>query len=229
MTSSGLIRSCLTTGDETMSKKLELEFLDNVQDEAELVADGAEEILGMDRREFVFLSLVTAAASTFGFGARALAQGGAPAQAPQAPPPPPLGNGEALSWTFQPYPGGTGALMEKLVRERGAAAFQRATFTVPKWTGPVPNDPEAIAFLPAHRLSALIRERKLTSAQVTRIYLDRITRLDPQLLCAVTIMEDQALAEAAKADAEITAGKYRGPLHGIPYGVKDLFSTKGVP
>jgi len=210
-----------------MQNRLELEFLDNVQDEAELLAEEAEEVMGMDRREFVFLSLMTAAASTFGFGARALAQG-TPAQAPQAPPLPPLGNGEAMSWTFQPYPGGTGALMEKLVREHGAAAFQRATFTVPKWTGPVPNDPETIAFLPAHRLSALIRDRKLTSTQLTRIYLDRIKRLDPQLLCAVTIMEEQAMGEAAKADADITAGKYRGPLHGIPYGVKDLFSTKGV-
>jgi Asp-tRNA(Asn)/Glu-tRNA(Gln) amidotransferase A subunit family amidase len=210
-----------------MQNRLELEFLDNVQDEAELLADEAEEVMGMDRREFVFLSLMTAAASTFGFGARALAQG-TPAQAPQASPPPPLGNGEAMSWTFQPYPGGTGALMEKLVREHGAAAFQRATFTVPTWTGAVPNDPETIAFLPAHRLSALIRDRKLTSTQLTRIYLDRIKRLDPQLLCAVTIMEEQAMAEAAKADADIKAGKYRGPLHGIPYGVKDLFSTKGV-
>ena len=210
-----------------MQNRLELECLDNVQDEAELLADEAEEVMGMDRREFVFLSLMTAAASTFGFGARALAQG-TPAQAPQAPPLPPLGNGEAMSWTFQPYPGGTGVLMEKLVREHGAAAFQRATFTVPKWTGPVPNDPETIAFLPAHRLSALIRDRKLTSTQLTRIYLDRIKRLDPQLLCAVTIMEEHAMAEAAKADADIKAGKYRGPLHGIPYGVKDLFSTKGV-
>src|SRR5262245_26731056 len=210
-----------------MNTKAELEFLDNVQDEAELLADEAEDVMGMDRREFVFLSLMTAAASTFGFGARALAQG-TPAQAPQAPPLPPLGHGEAMSWTFQPYPGGTGALMEKLVREHGVAAFQRATFTVPKWNGAVPNDPETIAFLPAHRLSALVRDRKLTSTQLTRIYLDRIKRLDPQLLCAVTIMEEQAMAEAAKADAEIKAGKYRGPLHGIPYGVKDLFSTKGV-
>ena len=211
-----------------MSTRSELEYLDHVQDEVELMADEAEAVTGMARRDFVFLSLVTAAASTFGFGPRALAQGVVPGQGQQPTPLPPLGNGEAVAWTFQPYPGGTGALMEKLVRERGAAAFQRATFAVPKWTGPVPNDPETIAFLPAHRLSALIRERKLTSTQVTRIYLDRIKRLDPMLLCAVTIMEEQALADAAKADAEIKAGRYRGPLHGIPYGVKDLFSTKGV-
>src|SRR5688572_9250083 len=208
-----------------MSYNDELDLLDQYQTELE---DEAAEVVGLDRREFMFLSLVTAAASTFGFGARALAQAVPAGQAPQAPPLPPLGNAEGLSWTFQPYPGGTGALMEKLVRERGPAAFQRSTFTVVKWTGAVPNDPETIAFLPAHRLSALIKERKLTSTQVTRIYLDRIKRLDPTLLCAVTIMEEQALAEAARADEELRAGRYRGPLHGIPYGVKDLFSTKGV-
>src|SRR5262249_13505430 len=92
----------------------------------------------------------------------------------------------------------------------------------------VDRDPNEIAFLPAHRLSALVKARHITSTQLTRIYLDRIKRLDPTLLCAVTIMEDQAMAEAAKADADLKAGKYHGPLHGIPYGVKDLFSTKGV-
>jgi Asp-tRNA(Asn)/Glu-tRNA(Gln) amidotransferase A subunit family amidase len=213
-----------------MSIRPELELLDQVQSEAEVMAEELEGVSEIDRREFVFLSLVTAAASTFGFGARALAQapGGAATAAQQQAPLLPLGNGDPVSWTFQPYPGGTGALMEKLVREHGAAAFQRSVFTPDKWTGPVPTSPEEIAFLPAHRLSALIRARKLTSTQVTKIYLERIKRLDPVLLCAVTIMEDQALAEAARADAEIAAGKYRGPLHGIPYGVKDLFSTKGV-
>ena len=210
-----------------MGTRAELELLDALQDDVEAMADDAE-LSGLARREFVFLSLMTAAASTFGFGARALAQGAPAGQAPQPAPLTPLGNGEAMSWTFQPYPGGTGALMEKLVRERGAAAFRRSSFTVPKWTGPVPNAPDDIAFLPAHRLSALIRERKLTSTQVTRIYLDRLKRLDPTLLCAVTIMEDYALAEAARADEEIRTGKYRGPLHGIPYGVKDLFATKGT-
>jgi Asp-tRNA(Asn)/Glu-tRNA(Gln) amidotransferase A subunit family amidase len=212
-----------------MGTRAELELLDYLEDGAESMADEAE-LTGLARREFVFLSLIGAAASTFGFGARAMAQASAPAggQAPQSPPPPPLGNGEPVSWTFQPYPGGTGALMEKLVRERGPNAFRRSAFGVQRWNAPVPNAAEDIAFLPAHRLSALIRERKLTSTQVTRIYLDRLERLDPTLLCAVTIMKEQALAEAARADEEIRAGKYRGPLHGIPYGVKDLFSTKGT-
>jgi hypothetical protein len=206
----------------------ELDLLDQEQNEVEAVADQAG-LVGLDRRQFVFLSLASAAATTFGFGATALAQAPTGAGAPQqAPPPPPLGNGEPIAWTFQPYPGGTGVLMEKLIAEHGAAAFRRATFVVEPWTGAVPTSPDEIAFLPAHRLSALIKARKLTSTDLTKIYLDRIERLDPILLCAVTIMREQAMAEAARADAEIKAGRYRGPLHGIPYGVKDLFSTKGV-
>ena len=217
-----------------MNVRHELEILDQVQAEAELMGDEAEGLTGLARREFVFLSLVSAAATTFGFGARVLGQAGAVAAAPGAPqgappaPLPPLGNGEPLSWTFQPWPGGIGDLMEKLINERGAGAFKRAKFTVQPWTGTVPTSPDEIAFLPAHRLSALIAAKKITSTQLTRIYLDRIKRLDPTLLCAVTIMEEQAMAEAARADAELKAGKNRGPLHGIPYGVKDLFSTKGV-
>jgi Asp-tRNA(Asn)/Glu-tRNA(Gln) amidotransferase A subunit family amidase len=213
-----------------MTMRDELEMLDAIQTEAEDAASEMQHLTDVGRREFVFMSVVAAAATTFGFGAKALAQvpAGAAGQQPQQAPLPPLGNGEPVSWTFQPYPGGTGALMEMLINEHGAAAFKRATFTVDPWTGAVPASPDDIAFLPAHRLSALIKAKKITSTQLTRIYLDRIKRLDPTLLCAVTIMEDQAMAEAAKMDAELKAGKYRGPLHGIPYGVKDLFATKGV-
>lgn len=141
----------------------------------------------------------------------------------------PLGNGEPPAEQFMPYPGGTGALMVKLARERGAAAFERATFTVEPFSGTVPTDPEDIVFLPAHRLSALIKERKITSVKLTDLYLTRLKVLNPTLNCAVTIMESSARAEAAKADAELAAGTYRGPLHGLPYGVKDLFNTKGAP
>jgi Asp-tRNA(Asn)/Glu-tRNA(Gln) amidotransferase A subunit family amidase len=115
-----------------------------------------------------------------------------------------------------------------LARERGRAAFDRAVFAVQKFSGPVPTSDEDLAFLPAHRISALIKEKKLTSTRITNIYLERLKRLNPTLNCVVTLMEDSARAEAAKADAEIAAGKYRGALHGIPYGLKDLFSTKGV-
>ncbi len=191
---------------------------------------------GVNRRTFMAISLAaTAVATTLGAERAGAQVGGAPAtgraQGAQQPPPPPvpLGNGEAPALQFQPYPGGTGALMEKLARERGRAAFDRAVFTVEPWKGPVPTSPDEIAFLPAHRLSALIKERKITSSQLTDIFLTRLKRLNPMLLCAVTIMEEQARSEAAKADAEIKAGKYRGPLHGLPWGVKDIFATKGVP
>lgn len=205
------------------------DLLEEYQEQLESYSEEAEHYTGVDRREFVFMSLVAAAASTFGVSAAARAQGrGAAAAAAQAAPPPIIPLGETISWTFQVYPGGTGALMEKLIRERGAKAFERTPFLVEKWSGAVPTTEEDIVFQPAHRLSALLKERKITSSKLTDVYLTRMKRLDPTLLCAVTIMEEQARAEAAKADAEIAAGKYRGALHGIPYGVKDLFSTKGV-
>src|SRR3954468_20102946 len=143
----------------------ELALLDEGEKAREAIADDAG-LVGLDRRQFVFLSLASAAATTFGFGAKALAQaptGGGASNPQQKPPLPQLGNGEPISWTFQPYPGGTGVLMEKLIAERGAAAFKRSVFTVEPWSGPVPTSPEEIAFLPANRLSALIKAKKITS------------------------------------------------------------------
>src|SRR5215510_13481521 len=190
------------------------------------------------RRDFVKLALATAAgvgvAATGVLDAQTPPVTTAPAtpapQAPQTPQPPlpPLGNGEPPAITFQAYPGGTGAYLEKIRKERGSAAFDRAKFVVEPWTGAVPTSDEEIAFMPVHRLSAMIQARKITSERLTKIYLDRLKRFDPILLCAVTIMETQGLEAARQADAEMRAGKYRGPLHGIPWGVKDLFSTKGV-
>ena len=212
-----------------------MELIEQTQANAESMADEVEETAGVDRREFVLMAIAAAAVGTVGIGARASAQGsggarGAAGGAQQAPPPlPELTNADPVSWTFQPYPGGTGALMEKTIRERGAKAFERATFKVDGWSGPVPTSDEDIAFLPAHRLSALIKAKKVTPSRLTDIYLARLEKLNPTLLCAVTILADQARAEAKQADAEIAAGKYRGPLHGIPYGIKDLFATKGVP
>ncbi|MEP6778416.1 MAG: amidase [Gemmatimonadaceae bacterium] len=215
------------------------DILHQTQIDLENVSQEAEYHTGVDRREFVFRSLVAAAATTFGAAAVARAQAGAggagaagaPAgmQQQQPPTPIPLGNGEAPAEQFMPYPGGTGALLAKTYKEQGVAAFDRATFKIDKFEGAMPTSDEDLAFLPAHRLSALIKEKKLTSTRLTKIYLDRLKKYNPILLCAVTIMESQGMAEAARADAEIAAGKWRGPLHGIPYGVKDLFNTKGVP
>jgi Asp-tRNA(Asn)/Glu-tRNA(Gln) amidotransferase A subunit family amidase len=94
--------------------------------------------------------------------------------------------------------------------------------------GPLPQTDDAIAFAPVTTLSRWIETRKLTSERLTRIYLDRIDRFDAKLRCVITLLRDQALARAKQADAEIAAGKYRGPLHGVPFGVKDLLDTAGI-
>ena len=96
-------------------------------------------------------------------------------------------------------------------------------------TVPLPADDADIAFAPVTRLSRWIEGRALTSERLTNIYLNRIARFDPKLRCVITLTKDVALAQARKADAEIAAGHYRGPLHGIPYGVKDLLDTAGIP
>jgi Asp-tRNA(Asn)/Glu-tRNA(Gln) amidotransferase A subunit family amidase len=94
--------------------------------------------------------------------------------------------------------------------------------------GPLPENDAEIAFAPVWRLSRWLESRKLTSERLTNIYLDRIERFDPKLRCVITLTRELGLAQAKKADQEIVAGKYRGPLHGIPYGVKDLLDTAGI-
>ncbi len=95
--------------------------------------------------------------------------------------------------------------------------------------GALPAHDEDIAYAPVTALSRWIRARALSSERLTRIYLDRIARFDPRLRCVITGTGDHALAQARAADREIAAGHYRGPLHGIPYGVKDLLDTAGIP
>ena len=93
----------------------------------------------------------------------------------------------------------------------------------------LPGEDDAIAFAPVTRLARWIEQKALTSERLTNIYLRRIEQFDPKLRCIITVTKDAALAQAKRADAEIAAGKYRGPLHGIPYGVKDLLDTAGIP
>jgi len=88
---------------------------------------------------------------------------------------------------------------------------------------------ESLAFLTLRDLAELIKTRRVTSIELTKMYLGRLKRLDPKLHCVVTLTEDRALRQASAADAEIAAGKYRGPLHGIPWGAKDLLAVKGYP
>jgi Asp-tRNA(Asn)/Glu-tRNA(Gln) amidotransferase A subunit family amidase len=94
--------------------------------------------------------------------------------------------------------------------------------------GPLPSSDEAIAYAPVSKLSRWIERKQLTSERLTQIYLTRIEKFDPKLRCVITVPKEHALAQAKKADAEIAAGKYRGALHGIPYGVKDLLDTAGI-
>lgn len=107
------------------------------------------------------------------------------------------------------------------------------TGAIPSWPNPGkitrPENLDDAAFFSVAQLSVLIRTRQVTSLELTKMYLKRLKKFGPKLECVVTLTEDLALDRAKKADAEMAAGKYRGPLHGIPYGAKDLFSVKGYP
>jgi Asp-tRNA(Asn)/Glu-tRNA(Gln) amidotransferase A subunit family amidase len=92
----------------------------------------------------------------------------------------------------------------------------------------LPASDADIAFAPVTQLSRWIEGRQITSDRLTRIYLQRIDALDSKIRSVITKTADHALAQAKQADAEIAAGRYRGPLHGIPYGVKDLLDTRGI-
>jgi Asp-tRNA(Asn)/Glu-tRNA(Gln) amidotransferase A subunit family amidase len=93
----------------------------------------------------------------------------------------------------------------------------------------VPKNLEEVAFWPARRLGELVRAKKVSSMALTQMYLERIKRYDPLLKFVIHTTDDRALAQAKEADADIAAGKYRGPLHGLPWGGKDLLAVKGYP
>jgi len=95
-------------------------------------------------------------------------------------------------------------------------------------SAPLPERDEDIAFAPVTQLSRWIEQRQLSSERLTRIYLDRLQRFDTRLKCVITLTSELALTQAKRADAEIAAGKYRGALHGIPWGAKDLLDTAGI-
>ena len=94
--------------------------------------------------------------------------------------------------------------------------------------GPLPVSEAMIAFAPVTKLSRWIETRQLTSVRLTQIYLDRLRKYDPQLRCVITLTAEKAMHDAHFADQEIASGRYRGPLHGIPFGVKDLLDTAGI-
>ncbi len=124
-----------------------------------------------------------------------------------------LPNSVSPAFMFNPIPQG--------FTPPSASSFQTSTIA------PVlPKNREDLAFYSIGELAALLKARKITSLELTELYLQRLKKYDTSLLCTVTLTEERALQAARRADAEIAKGKYRGTLHGIPYGLKDLFSTK---
>lgn len=120
------------------------------------------------------------------------------------------------AFVFQPVLPG-----KAIPRERRPLVRQRLTVARP------PTDAD-LAFLPITHLARLIETRQVSATELTTLYLSRLKKYDPQLQCVVSLTEESALRQARQADAEIAAGKYRGPLHGIPWGLKDLFAVRGT-
>jgi len=107
----------------------------------------------------------------------------------------------------------------------GTDRFVRSNMEV---AAPLPTDEREIAFAPVAQMSRWIEERKITSERLTNIYLDRLEHFNSTLRCAITVTREHGLEQAKRADREIKAGRYRGPLHGIPWGAKDLLDTAGI-
>lgn len=127
------------------------------------------------------------------------------------------------AFVFHPQPA-AGAVATRRVAEK-----QAATAWKPEASVRAPSHIEELAFAPINELASLLLARQITSVALTKMYLARLKRYDPKLHFVITLTEERALAQAKAADAEIAAGKYRGPLHGIPWGAKDLLAVKGYP
>ncbi len=127
-----------------------------------------------------------------------------------------IGNGVPPALYFNPVPPGVAIERPRRSRRVSRAANERR-----------PANLEEVAFWPVTRLARLIESRQVSSFDLTRMYLARLKRYGPKLECVVSLTEDRALEQARRADAEIAAGRYRGPLHGIPWGAKDLLAVRG--
>lgn len=126
----------------------------------------------------------------------------------------PLANSVVPAFVFNPIPAGM------------TFSAKPSSFKPSAYAPVLPANREELAFYSVGELAALIKARKITSVELTTLYLNRLKKYGGDLLCTITLTEELALAQARRADAEIAKGKYRGLLHGIPYGAKDLFSTK---
>ncbi len=131
-----------------------------------------------------------------------------------------LPNSVAPAFVFDPVPG---------TMTLDTAKKPMKISTAPKVSYAANGPAEELAFLTVRELAELVRTKRVSSTTLTKMYLARLKRFDPQLHCVITLTEERALKQAAAMDAEIAAGKYRGPLHGIPWGGKDLLAVKGYP
>ncbi len=128
-----------------------------------------------------------------------------------------LANAVPMSLVFDPLP--TGFQLE--------TQQKTIDWGLPKEVA-ISSNREELAFYPVYKLAVLIKQKKITSTELTQIYLKRIKKYSDTLQCIITLLEERALQQAKQADEEIAKGKYRGLLHGIPFGVKDLFSVEGT-
>ncbi|HVV45773.1 MAG TPA: amidase, partial [Bryobacteraceae bacterium] len=128
-------------------------------------------------------------------------------------------NSVAPAFVFDPLPPGATVNSQ---REKPVYSKAPATLTAPA-------NLEDLAFESAMTLADLVRRRKISSLDLTQMYIARLRRYDPILHFNITITEERALAHAREADADTAKGKYRGPLHGLPWGAKDLLAVKGYP
>jgi len=126
-----------------------------------------------------------------------------------------LGNDTPSALVFNPVLPGA-----KISRERTVLKYSQPKVAKPKTD-------EDLAFLPVTHLAQLLKSRTVKSTDLTKLYLERLKKYDPVLHCVVSLTEELALKQAAKADEDIKAGKYKGPLHGVPWGAKDLLAVKG--
>jgi len=143
--------------------------------------------------------------------------------------------GDQLSWPVKrrgvplPFPAAPATRFDPLLPgmkpPAGRSRLVRPTGPRP----PMPAGDEDLAFAPVSSLSRWLRAGQLTSTRLTRLYLDRLQAAQPRLRCTITLLADAAMSAAAAADRELSAGHWRGPLHGIPYGAKDLLDTAGIP
>jgi Asp-tRNA(Asn)/Glu-tRNA(Gln) amidotransferase A subunit family amidase len=135
-----------------------------------------------------------------------------------------LPNAVAPAFIFDPVPGSM--TLDTVRRPMQISPAPHVDFA---GRGSAEANAEELAFLSVRELAELVRTRRVSSMTLTRMYLARLKRFDPLLKFVITLTEERALKQAAAMDAELAAGKYRGPLHGIPWGAKDLLAVKGYP